>query len=100
MNRRPAFHELAERELNEAAAYYRAEAGPQLASAFLDEVERVVALVALKPEAGRTLLGAVHAWPLRRFPYSVLYETGADVVVILAVANQKRRPLYWLDRAK
>ena len=35
---------------------------------------------------------------LARFPYSVLYTVDPDVLYIVAVAHQKRRPNYWLRR--
>jgi plasmid stabilization system protein ParE len=35
---------------------------------------------------------------LRRFPYAVIYEAADDEIKILAVAHNRRRPNYWLDR--
>jgi plasmid stabilization system protein ParE len=50
------FHELAERELNDAAAYYYAQERPGLGGAFLAEVERVIRLLAQKPMAGTVVI--------------------------------------------
>jgi toxin ParE1/3/4 len=94
---RPIFHPLAENELNEAAAYY-ARAGPGLGEAFLSEVQQAVELLAATPLAGTVVDRDVRWWLVRRFPYSVFYRIVGDRIRILAVAHQKRRPLYWRGR--
>jgi plasmid stabilization system protein ParE len=91
------FHELAEGELNEAAAYYE-HARPGLGSAFLSEVHRAVDALAAKPTAARPSADGVRWWRVRRFPYSVFYRIREDHIRILAIANQKRRPSYWRGR--
>jgi plasmid stabilization system protein ParE len=91
------FHELAEEELNEAAAYY-AEARPGLGEAFLNEADRAVQALASSPLAGTVVDKDVRWWLLSRFPYSILYRARPDHIRVLAVAHQKRRPLYWRGR--
>jgi plasmid stabilization system protein ParE len=91
------FHELAERELNEAAAYY-ANTRPGLGEAFLVEVQRAVDALAAKPAAARPGAGDIRWWRVRRFPYSVYYRIRESHIRILAIANQKRRPFYWRGR--
>ena len=91
------FHDLAEEELNEAAAYY-AEARPGLGEAFIAEVQRAVELIAASPLAGRAVEKDVRWWVVKRFPYSVLYRVRDDHIRILAIAHQKRRPFYWRGR--
>ena len=91
------FHDLAEEELNEAAAYY-AQARPGLGEAFLAEAQRAVSALAASPLAGTAVAGDVRWWLLARFPYSVLYRVRADHIRVLAIAHQKRRPLYWRGR--
>ena len=94
---RPPFHDLADRELNEAAQYYELET-PGLGLAFVNEVERCVLSISQHPEAGTVVQGAIRRRLLRRFPYALLYSIKADGVRILAVMNQKRRPTYWVGR--
>lgn len=93
----PAFHRLAERELNEAAQYYDAEE-PGLGSAFLQEIDRCVQSIQAHPEAGPILRGDVRRRLLRRFPYALLYKIKPTAVRILAVMNLRRRPTYWVGR--
>jgi len=92
-----SFHELADRELNEAAQYYELET-PGLGSAFVGEVERCVRAILQHPEAGPAIHGVVRRRLLQRFPYALLYSIKADGIRILAVMNQKRRPAYWVGR--
>jgi len=37
--------------------------------------------------------------PVERFPYVIAFEKHKRHALVLAVAHQKRRPLYWLTRA-
>lgn len=32
---------------------------------------------------------------MRRFPYSVVYHLSGEVIRVIAVAHQSRRPGYW-----
>lgn len=92
------FHELAERELNDAAAYYFARERPGLGEAFLAELARVVRLLAELPLAGSPSNEDIRRWRLRRFPYAVIYRIRTDHVRVLAIAAIKRRPSYWHGR--
>jgi plasmid stabilization system protein ParE len=91
------FHEYAQAELNEAAAYYEA-ARPGLGEAFLSEVQRAIGALAATPLAGVEVDRRIRWWLVRRFPYSVLYRVRDDHIRVLAIAHQKRRPLYWRTR--
>jgi toxin ParE1/3/4 len=91
------FHELAEGELNEAAAFY-SRARPGLGDAFLAEVQHAVDALIASPLAGMAVESDVHWWLVRRFPYSILYRVRDDHIRILAIAHQKRRPFYWRGR--
>ena len=93
------FHEFAERELNDAIAYYYSQDRPGLGEAFLAEVERVTRLLAEKPMAGTSVREDILRWRLRRFPYAVIYRIRTDHIRILAIAAHKRRPSYWSGRA-
>lgn len=88
----------AEAELREAAAYYAERASVALADAFLGEVLRCARLVAGNPGLGTPTLGGRRIFPLRRFPYSLIYRTFEGGVRIAAIAHQSRRPGYWRQR--
>ena len=97
MIKRAFFHELAEKELNEAASYYETQSSG-LGGAFLDEVERTVGLIVQYPEAGPLVNPVVRKRQVRRFPYAVFYSIEPKEIWILAIANQHRRPFYWRGR--
>jgi len=69
-----------------------------------------VEFVALVDEAFRRIADSPERWPLwregrpyrkkvvRRFPYTVFFTTDGESATVLAVAHQRRRPGYWVDR--
>jgi plasmid stabilization system protein ParE len=97
MSRRLSFHNAAERELTDAAAYYD-NSSPGLGKSFIDDVERAITQIERYPESGYLLNRAVRRVLLRGFPYAVMYSVGPDEIRILAIANLKRRPFYWQGR--
>ena len=92
-----SFHALAERELNDAARFYKTHT-PGLGAAFLDDAERCVLAILEHPEAGRVMLRKVRRRLLRRFPYAVIYRARPGGIRVLAIMNLKRRPHYWVGR--
>ena len=95
---RVSFHELAERELNDAALYYETESAG-LGVRFLDEVERYVGAIIRNPSAGKKIRAQIRRRILRSFPYGILYSARDDGIRILAIMNLKRRPMYWVGRS-
>jgi toxin ParE1/3/4 len=91
------FHEDAQKEFNEAAAFYAMEE-EGLGAAFVDSVEHAVARIAERPGSSPVLTGRVREMRVARFPYSVLYSAVQDEVRILAVGHDRRRPFFWRDR--
>lgn len=97
MNRKVIFHEMAEAELNDAAHFYESEVNG-LGLVFLDEAEKALQQIQKYPESAPLILKVIRRKLLHRFPYSIMYSYNDDTIRILAVANQKRRPLYWDKR--
>ena len=97
MSRALRFDAAAERELNEAVDFYDLES-PGLGDAFLAEVEHALTQVEAFPEAAEPLRDGVRRRLLHTFPYALLYSLRSDEVRVLAVAHQRRRPLYWEGR--
>jgi plasmid stabilization system protein ParE len=91
------FHPLADRELTEAAQFYEARASG-LGGRFLDHAERALRLLAVHPELGRPMSASTRSFPVRPFPYSFVYRFISGGLQVLAVAHQRRRPLYWAGR--
>ena len=90
----PTFHPGAELDIAEALDFYAAQAGPLVAQRFLAEVERVVNLLVEYPGFGTPASRGRRVYPLRVFPYSVVYRAGESGIRVLVVRQQHRRPGY------
>lgn len=95
-------HPAAAEEAEEAAAWYEAERAG-LGSDFLEELKATIALLraqpalgAFHPQASRRL--GARRLVLKRFPFDLVFIERSDMTVIVAVAHQARRPLYWRAR--
>jgi plasmid stabilization system protein ParE len=97
MSRLLRLHPAAQRELDEAAAYYDAES-PGLGSAFLREFGHALQQICAFPEPAPVGLGSVRVRVLVTFPYSLHYALLGEDVLVLSLAHHGRRPFYWRDR--
>lgn len=97
MNRPISIHETAENELNDAADFYDLES-PGLGEAFINEIHKAIDLIARFPEASLIIRGRIRRKVLIKFPYALIYSLRATEIRILAIAHQKRRPIYWRGR--
>ena len=91
------FHPGALEEYLGMVDYYAA-VGPQLAEAFVDEVEAGIARILAHPEAWSPLEGGVRRCLLKRFPFGVYYCVEDEMVVVHAIMHMSRRPDYWRNR--
>lgn len=84
----------------EEAEFYESQAAG-LGEDFLAEAERVIELVAATPELGAPYVGEKNTRRvlLQRFPFAIVYQAEPELVLIVAVAHQRRCPGYWRDRA-
>lgn len=91
------FHPEARDEFVAAAAYYDT-AVPGLGDRFLLAVRRKTTLLLQHPTAGTPRTAGARRILVTGFPYDVVYQVRDDVVEVLAVAHQHRRPGYWRER--
>ena len=91
------FHPAARREIRDAFLRYDGEV-PGLGNGFLAEVERSIRKITYFPQTGTPHLGDARRALTRRFPYSIIYTIREAQIIIVAVAHQRRRPDYWLER--
>lgn len=94
-----ALLEAAQQELDDAVAWYAAQA-PGLGDAFLVEVLRAFELIQHHPDAWHPLSDHTRRCRLARFPYGVIYTQEGRDLLVLAIAHLHRRPGYWRDRLK
>jgi plasmid stabilization system protein ParE len=73
---------------------------PKLGKDFRNELDRVLNLAATAPDRwGRHDFGT-RCFPLRRFPYLLVYRHGEERIEVIAVQHAKRRPGYWRPRVE
>jgi plasmid stabilization system protein ParE len=92
------FHPEALAEAEAAVAWYR-ERSPRAAEAFADEVAKAVASISEAPQRWPIFDAGFRRFPLRRFPYLVVYREKLLSIEVLALAHGRRRPGYWRTRS-
>ena len=89
------FLDGAVREIQEAAQRYEEQASG-LGEQFVNEVEGCAGLLQDLPKIGRGV-GEFRWFPLRKFPFALIYEVQDDDLIVAAVSHHRRRPGYWLE---
>jgi len=93
------FLEIAQIEFDQAIAYYNYES-PGLGEEFLTEILNAIGRTGGFPEAWHRLSELTRRCQIRRFPYGIIYQIRDSEILVVAVANLRRRPDYWKDRLK
>lgn len=91
------FHPLAEREFIAAAEFYEARA-EGLGADFIREATHALTQIIANPQAGGIVVKTVRRRLMRRFPFAILYQSGAATLSVIAVMHLHRRPGYWKRR--
>ena len=104
MSHRVRFAPEASAEFTDAARWYE-ERHVGLGLAFVAAVDRAVESLLRWPRAGPPVAGLaeeleVRQLPVSRFPYHVAYLVTDEVIHVLAIAHDRRRPVYWSGRAE
>ena len=87
-------HPGAERDVQEAAAFYEREASAVLAARFIAEFKRLSMLLIEHPRIGSPRPRGRRGFSMSLFPYTVIYCTGADEIKVLVVKHDSKRPGY------
>lgn len=91
-------HSEAAEEIEDGADYYE-RSRPGYGEAFRAEVDAALAQIGNTPTVFSPYKGGpVRRRLIRRFGYGVYFVERDRVIYVLAVANLRRRPDYWLDR--
>ncbi|MCD9624191.1 type II toxin-antitoxin system RelE/ParE family toxin [Rhabdothermincola salaria] len=94
---------VAARDIEEAVAYYRDEAGPDIALVFVGAIETAIADLCDKPSMGSLRFAFeldipdLRKWPVRGFPYLVFYVPYSDRIDIWRVLHARHDILAFLD---
>ncbi len=87
-------HPGAEQDIADALDFYNEHAGPLVATRFLDEFERVAQLLDRYPGFGTPVTKKRRIFPMKMFPYSIVYHVLDNGIRILIVRHQHRKPDY------
>ena len=93
-----SFHAGAEQDVTDAQDFYVQNAGVPVATRFLDELQHVIQLLLQHPGLGTPTTKNRRVFPLKAFPYSVVYRTQGEQLRILIVRHQSRKPGFASNR--
>ena len=97
-------HPEARAEFRSGALWYE-ERRDGLGDEFIVAVTTILQHIGAAPESFPMWPGTRQTEPVirkavvERFPYLIAFEQHEGFAVVLGIAHQKRRPLYWLARA-
>jgi toxin ParE1/3/4 len=94
----PSVSPEADCELTEGSIFYAREGGLDLGLAFVAEFERSINFLSLNPLIGSPWLSDRRRFPLRRFPYSIIYYIRGVELRVIAIAHHRQMPTDWSDR--
>lgn len=89
--------DAADSEFDEAIAYYNTK-WSGLGFEFADEIKEAVERIKNYPEAWTPLSEKLRRCQVHRFPYSVIYQVRADLLIIVAIQHHRRKPEKWRTR--
>lgn len=87
---------LADRDVQDAAAFYFSEGGAEVATAFVAELQKAFRHVGRYPATGseryanELSLAGLRCWPVNRYPYLIFYTGGEDFVDVWRVLHGQR----------
>jgi len=95
--------EQANRDVDEAVAYYLSEAGDAVAFGFIDALEKAYGHIGRHPATGSPRyahelnLPGLRAWPLTRYPHIVFYVEHSDYIDVWRVVHGQRDIPAWMQ---
>ena len=87
-----SFHDQATGDVVAAQDYYLQHASALVASRFTSELDRVIQLLLANPGFGTPLAGQRRIYPLKGFPFSIVYRIEGEQLRILIIRHQRQRP--------
>ncbi|HWR78213.1 MAG TPA: type II toxin-antitoxin system RelE/ParE family toxin [Thiobacillus sp.] len=91
-------HPLAEAEFDAALDYYVIHAGANIGRKFATAINHTLELLLEHPAIGKPMYRQARSIPLHGFPFDLVNRVYPEMIVIIAVANQSRRPGYSAGR--
>lgn len=86
-------------EIEGDRAWYR-ERSESAEAGFLRELDHAIQQIADAPAQWPRYLAGTRRYVFPTYPYSIVYFVEEDVIRVVAVAHDKRRPGYWRNRLR
>lgn len=87
-------HPGAERDIEQAAAFYEREGSAALAARFIAEFKKLSQLVVEHPGVGSPRSKGRRGFSMSVFPYTVIYRASTAEIRVLVVKHDRRHPGY------
>jgi len=88
------FAEEASSEFRESVEWYELRTR-ELGLRFTNEIDSTIERIRLNPDLYQKIVGNIRRIQVNRFPYSVFYTIDNDVLVVLRIFHNKRKPIQW-----
>ena len=85
-------------DARDTADWYISEGAWPVALRLQEQIDKALSAITRTPGLGTPGPANTKLFPVRRFPVSLVYRVDGDVVRVIAVAGQRRRPGFWLAR--
>jgi toxin ParE1/3/4 len=89
-------HSLADKDIIDAIDFYNDALAYQASTRFLDAIEKALRFILAFPKAGSSRLGEMiglkqfKTWPLKKFPFLVVYFVDNQEIDFVRLIHQKR----------
>jgi len=93
------FFEEAEQEVEEHRAWYR-ERSESAEAGFLVELDHAVEQVIAAPHQWPRFRSGTRRYVFPKYPFSLVYFLENDVINVVAIAHDSRKPGYWRKRLR
>ncbi|MGB5287191.1 MAG: type II toxin-antitoxin system RelE/ParE family toxin [Ignavibacteriaceae bacterium] len=91
------FLESAHNEYREAIDFYNLQSNG-LGSKFAAEIDSTISIIKNYPESYSEYTKHTRKAVVNVFPYNVIYTIHKNLISVIAIAHQHRKPNYWLKR--
>jgi plasmid stabilization system protein ParE len=91
------FHPDISSEIQDSYNWYQKQA-EGLGDDFIKELDSAYQAIIRFPKAWAVFHKGFRRYLLARFPYSVIYLANTDIIYVVAVMHNHRKPGYWLNR--
>jgi len=88
---------LAKLEFHDSIKYYETQQ-KGLGKKFDNSIKKSIDKILEFPNAFYKIDNSIRKYVVNKFPYNIYYLIEDDTIVILSIASQRKKPLYWIDR--